>query len=128
MQACGALLGIPSIWPPAHSHTQPAHLLATVLNATCSLCPAPGTSAVLVAGSGSSQRRLIPSPVLRGQLLYRRPFYLYLMASNLVLRLSWAYKLSPHLRHHHVVVFLIVLAEAFRCVAEGVGWGAGPIV
>ena len=29
---------------------------------------------------------------------------------------SWAYKLSPHLRNHHVVVFFIVLAEAFRWV------------
>lgn len=63
---------------------------------------------------GGGQRRLLPSPVLRGQLLYRRPFYLYLMASNLLLRLAWAYKLSPHLRDHHVVVFLIVIAEAFR--------------
>lgn len=66
-------------------------------------------------GPGASQqRRLVPAPVLRGQLLYRRPFYLYLMASNLALRLSWAYKLSPHLRDHHVVVFLVALAEAFR--------------
>jgi hypothetical protein len=59
-------------------------------------------------------RRDVPAPVLRGHLLYRRPFYLYLMVSNLVLRLSWTYKLSPHLRDHHVVVFFIVLAEAFR--------------
>lgn len=70
--------------------------------------------ACLPVGPGASQRRLVPAPVLRGQLLYRRPFYLYLMASNLALRLSWAYKLSPHLRDHHVVVSLVALAEAFR--------------
>ncbi|EFN53201.1 hypothetical protein CHLNCDRAFT_11403, partial [Chlorella variabilis] len=63
---------------------------------------------------GAQRGAVVPSPVLRGQLLYRRPFYLYLMASNLALRLAWTYKLSPHLREHHVVVFFIVLAEAFR--------------
>lgn len=40
--------------------------------------------------------------------------YYYLMTSNLLLRLSWAYKLSPHLRRNHIVVFFIVLLEAFR--------------
>lgn len=68
----------------------------------------------------------MPAPVLRGQLLYRRPFYLYLMASNLALRLSWAYKLSPHLRDHHVVVFLVALAEAFRFVRQAVDVVALP--
>lgn len=74
--------------------------------------------------------RGVPAPVLRATLLYRRPFYLYLMASNLALRLSWTYKLSPHLRDHHVVVFLIALAEAFRHVAaaaaaaEAAAWPA----
>ena len=40
--------------------------------------------------------------------------YLYLMASNLLLRLSWTYKLSPHLRHDHAVVFCIVILEVVR--------------
>ncbi len=31
--------------------------------------------------------RLAPTPVLRPALLFRRPFYLYLMVSNLMLRL-----------------------------------------
>ncbi len=52
--------------------------------------------------------------MLRSAVLFRRPFYLYLMASNLVLRLGWLYRLSPHLRHHHAVVTLMVLVEAFR--------------
>ena len=43
----------------------------------------------------------------------RKTFY-YLMISNLLLRLSWTYKLSPHLRRDHFVVFCIVLLEAFR--------------
>jgi hypothetical protein len=38
------------------------------------------------------------------------------MASNLALRLSWTYKLSPHLREHHAVVFAVALAETFRWV------------
>lgn len=63
--------------------------------------------------------------MLRPHLLFRRPLYLYLMASNLLLRLSWTYKLSPHLRDHHVVVTLVVLAEAFRCAAAGERRGAG---
>lgn len=60
------------------------------------------------------QRRLLPTPVLQPALLYPRAFYLYLMLSNALLRLSWTYKLSPHLRRNHVAVFFIVLAEALR--------------
>ena len=40
--------------------------------------------------------------------------YLYLMISNLLLRLSWGYKLSPHLRRDHMVVFCIVILEVLR--------------
>ena len=40
--------------------------------------------------------------------------YFYLMASNLLLRLSWTYKLSPHLRRDHMVVFCIVVLEVLR--------------
>lgn len=53
-------------------------------------------------------------PALAPALLYRRPFYLYLMVSNALLRLSWTYKLSPHLRRDHGMVFVIVLLEAVR--------------
>jgi hypothetical protein len=76
------------------------------------------------------QRTLLPRPVLSPVLQYRRGFYLYLMASNLVLRFAWAYKLSPHLRRHNAVVFVIVLLEAFRwgflvCCVYVCGWVAG---
>ena len=87
-------------------------------------CPPHG--ALPTAGGAGGQRGL-PRPVLRSQLLYRRAFYLYLMASNLLLRLSWTYKLSPHLREHHLVVFFIVLAEAFRW-ASCCWRGAAPAV
>ena len=46
--------------------------------------------------------------------LYKGSFYIYLMTSNAFLRLSWIYKLSPHLRHNYVAVFVIVLAESVR--------------
>ena len=57
---------------------------------------------------------MLPTPVLSPALLYPRPLYWYLVASNAALRLSWIYKLSPHLRANHHAVFGIVLAEAFR--------------
>ena len=38
----------------------------------------------------------------------------YLCISNLVLRLLWTYKLSPHLRHNHATVMFFTLLEAFR--------------
>lgn len=60
------------------------------------------------------QKTALPVPVLNGTVTYKRPVYLYLMVSNAILRLSWIYKLSPHLRRNHSVVFIIVLAEAFR--------------
>ena len=37
--------------------------------------------------------------------------YYYLMVSNLLLRLSWTYKLSPHLRHNFDTVLLFTLLE-----------------
>lgn len=53
-------------------------------------------------------------PLIHTTALYRRPFYFYLIGSNAILRLSWIYKLSPHVRHNYVAVFAIVLAECFR--------------
>ena len=46
--------------------------------------------------------------------------YYYLMVSNLLLRLSWTYKLSPHLRHNFDTVLLFTLLEVRR-----VPWPAG---
>ena len=53
-------------------------------------------------------------PVLKEKLLYHKAFYFYLMLSNLVLRLSWTYKLSPHLRRNHFTVLMFTLLEVFR--------------
>ncbi len=49
------------------------------------------------------------------QLLYPRVFYLYLMASNFLLRLSWTHKLSPHLRRNQLLALFFVMLEGFRC-------------
>ena len=89
-------------------------LVSPIRAPPCPACP---------RAAGQQRGALVPAPVLRGALLFRRPFYLYLMASNLALRLAWTYKLSPHLRDHHLVVTLVVLAEVFRCVA---GWPSCP--
>jgi len=53
-------------------------------------------------------------PLIHPMALYQRSFYFYLIGSNAILRLSWIYKLSPHVRHNYVAVFAIVLAECFR--------------
>lgn len=53
----------------------------------------------------------LPRPVLRSELFFQRAFYYYLMASNLLLRLAWTYKLSPHLRRNHDTVLAFTLLE-----------------
>lgn len=92
-----------------HLASQPCQLPPSV-----PLLTAPPQLACPHTCAGQQRGALLPSPVLRSAVLFRRPFYLYLMASNLVLRLGWLYRLSPHLRHHHAVVTLMVLVEAFR--------------
>lgn len=57
--------------------------------------------------------------MLQPQLLYRRAFYYYLMASNFLLRLAWTHKLSPHLRKHQLAAFMFVVLEGFRWGAPG---------
>ena len=54
----------------------------------------------------------IKKPILKSLLLYPASFYYYLMGSNLLLRLAWTYKLSPHLRHNHITVLMFALLEA----------------
>lgn len=49
--------------------------------------------------------------MFRSELFFDRAFYYYLMASNLVLRLAWTYKLSPHLRRNHDTVLAFTLLE-----------------
>lgn len=55
------------------------------------------------------------NPLLRPELLYPSPLaYYWLLATNLVLRISWTYKLSAHLRHNQGTVFVVAVMEAFR--------------
>ena len=66
--------------------------------------------------------------MLKSELLFGRPVYYYLMASNLLLRLSWTYKLSPHLRHNFdtVLVFTLMEARPRRPALEWVCWDPHP--
>lgn len=56
----------------------------------------------------------LKKPVLKDKLQYSRAFYVYLMMSNLALRLAWTYKLSPHLRQNLLTVLMFTLLEVFR--------------
>lgn len=67
--------------------------------------------------SPAGERRCgVAKPVLRSELFFQRAFYYYLMASNLLLRLAWTYKLSPHLRRNHDTVLAFTLLEV--CAAN----------
>lgn len=44
----------------------------------------------------------------------RRWVYFWVIGSNLILRCTWTYKLSAHLRHNYVTVFIIAALEIFR--------------
>ena len=54
-------------------------------------------------------------PQLNKLLLYPAGFYFYLIASNLVLRFTWTYKLTGLFRANWAIM-LFTLLEAFRCV------------
>ncbi|PNX80060.1 SPX and EXS domain-containing protein 1-like, partial [Trifolium pratense] len=43
-----------------------------------------------------------------------RTVYIWVIGSNLVLRCTWTYKLSAHLRHNYLTVFTIAALEIFR--------------
>ncbi|KAI4341037.1 hypothetical protein MLD38_025811 [Melastoma candidum] len=54
-----------------------------------------------------------PSPL--SSLLYGKKWvYLWVLGSNLILRCTWTYKLSAHLRHNYLTVFTIAALEIFR--------------
>ncbi|KAB1209838.1 SPX and EXS domain-containing protein 1 [Morella rubra] len=54
-------------------------------------------------------------PHLFSHLLYGRKWvYLWVIGSNLILRCTWTYKLSAHLRHNYITVFAITALEIFR--------------
>lgn len=40
--------------------------------------------------------------------------YVWVIGSNLVLRWTWTYKLSAHLRNNYITVFIITLLEIYR--------------
>ncbi|KAL6766399.1 EXS1 [Auxenochlorella protothecoides x Auxenochlorella symbiontica] len=60
------------------------------------------------------QKTALPRPELASPAMYPRAVYLYLMTSNLVLRLTWIYKLSDGLRANALVVSFFALLEVFR--------------
>ncbi|KAL1813851.1 hypothetical protein DCAR_0626234 [Daucus carota subsp. sativus] len=48
-------------------------------------------------------------------MLYGRKWvYFWVLSSNLILRCTWTYKLSAHLRHNYLTVFAITALEIFR--------------
>lgn len=54
-------------------------------------------------------------PHLVSQIIYGQKWvYLWVIGSNLILRCTWTYKLSAHLRHNHLTVFAITALEIFR--------------
>ncbi|KAD4981858.1 hypothetical protein E3N88_18529 [Mikania micrantha] len=54
-------------------------------------------------------------PHLVSQLIYGQNWvYFWVIGSNLILRCTWTYKLSAHLRHNHLTVFAITTLEIFR--------------
>ncbi len=59
-------------------------------------------------------------PQLNKLLLYPTGFYFYLIASNLVLRFTWTYKLTGLYRINWAIM-LFTLLEAFRCMSAACG-------
>ncbi|MCO5575653.1 hypothetical protein L7F22_029456 [Adiantum nelumboides] len=54
-------------------------------------------------------------PLLRPNLLYSHHWVYYgAIGSNLLLRWAWTYKLSAHLRHNYITVFLMTALEIMR--------------
>lgn len=54
-------------------------------------------------------------PSLISYLFYGRKWvYFWVIGSNLILRCTWTYKLSAHLRHNYITLFTIAALEIFR--------------
>ncbi|PIA42651.1 hypothetical protein AQUCO_02000237v1 [Aquilegia coerulea] len=63
----------------------------------------------------SSRIFMFKNPSLISNLLHARQWLLFwVLASNLILRCTWTYKLSAHLRHNYITVFTITLLEMLR--------------
>ncbi|KAM7274799.1 hypothetical protein ACFE04_016665 [Oxalis oulophora] len=70
--------------------------------------------------SGFTRIFMFSKPNLCSYLFYGRTWvratltYLWVIGSNLILRCTWTYKLSAHLRHNYLTVFAITALEIFR--------------
>ncbi|CAH9054449.1 unnamed protein product [Cuscuta europaea] len=54
-------------------------------------------------------------PHFLSNMLYGRKWvYIWVIGSNLILRCTWTYKLSAHLRHNYITLFTITALEIFR--------------
>ncbi|KAM5580709.1 SPX and EXS domain-containing protein 5 [Rosa sericea] len=54
------------------------------------------------------------SHILSNLIHGRKWVYFWVITSNLILRCTWTYKLSAHLRHNYLTVFAITALEIFR--------------
>ena len=72
----------------------------------------------LLRSKPAAGENLRPHPFgLRTRLLYPLPYYPFIVLTNLVLRLTWSVKLSPHLHSHSEgsgVIFWTEVAELVR--------------
>lgn len=70
------------------------------------------------AHAGSSRPRpgwwLLPLPAVKPDQLYSRRWYAWLVASNLLLRFSWAHRLCGDLEGHASVLLVVALLEVVR--------------
>ncbi|KAH9732217.1 EXS domain-containing protein [Citrus sinensis] len=65
--------------------------------------------------SGFSRIFKFNKPSFFSNLLYGRQWiYFWVIGSNLILRCTWTYKLSAHLRHNHLTVFAVAVLEMLR--------------
>eukprot|EP00878_Enallax_costatus_P016258 GHUV01017054.1.p1 GENE.GHUV01017054.1~~GHUV01017054.1.p1 ORF type:complete len:425 (+),score=75.63 GHUV01017054.1:708-1982(+) len=63
---------------------------------------------------GSRKAGPIPLPSLKGDHLYSRSWYTWLLLSNLVLRFTWAHRLLGDLEAHNEVLMIVALLEVVR--------------
>ncbi|XP_059629470.1 uncharacterized protein LOC132271974 [Cornus florida] len=65
--------------------------------------------------SGFTRIFKFSKPDLLSHMLYGRKWvYFWVIGSNLILRCTWTYKLSAHLRHNYLTVFAITALEMLR--------------
>lgn len=65
--------------------------------------------------SGFSRIFKFSKPSTLSNLFYGRQWlYFWVIGSNLILRCTWTYKLSAHLRHNYLTVFSITILEMLR--------------